>query len=99
MIEVRMQTPPMMSGRLIRLVSCSVVPATSKAISTMVAPTVTTYVSNRSAAMPAQSPTLSPPLSEMTAGLRDREGGVSGKSGAVRVVRGGGGHIEKKKYE
>jgi len=43
----------------------------------IVAPKVTTYVSNKSAAMPAQSPTLSPTLSAMTAGLRGSSSGMS----------------------
>ena len=42
----------------------------------MAATVVTTYVSNRSAAMPAQSPTLSPTLSAMTAGLRGSSSGM-----------------------
>src|ERR1700733_3761000 len=37
---------------------------------------VTTYVSNRSAAIPAQSPTLSPTLSAITAGLRGSSSGI-----------------------
>ena len=37
---------------------------------------VTAYVSNRSAAIPAQSPTLSPTLSAITAGLRGSSSGI-----------------------
>ena len=37
---------------------------------------VTMYVSNRSAAIPAQSPTLSPTLSAMTAGFRGSSSGI-----------------------
>jgi hypothetical protein len=41
-----------------------------------VATTVTAYVSNKSAAIPAQSPTLSPTLSAITAGLRGSSSGI-----------------------
>ncbi len=44
--------------------------------SNMAATAVTTYVSKRSAAMPASSPTLSPTLSAMTAGLRGSSSGM-----------------------
>src|SRR5215510_5637675 len=40
------------------------------------ATSVTSYDSNRSAAMPAQSPTLSPTLSAMVAGLRGSSSGM-----------------------
>ena len=44
--------------------------------SSITATAVTAYVSNRSAAMPAQSPTLSPTLSAITAGLRGSSSGM-----------------------
>ena len=43
---------------------------------TIVAIMVTAYVSNKSAAIPAQSPTLSPTLSAMTAGFRGSSSGI-----------------------
>src|SRR6056300_412634 len=43
---------------------------------TIVATTVTTYVSNKSAAIPAQSPTLSPTLSAITAGFLGSSSGI-----------------------
>ena len=51
-------------------------PATINEPSTMVAINVTAYVSNKSAAIPAQSPTLSPTLSAITAGLRGSSSGM-----------------------
>ncbi len=42
----------------------------------MTATAVTAYVSNRSAAIPAQSPTLSPTLSAITAGFRGSSSGI-----------------------
>ena len=43
---------------------------------TIVATTVTTYVSNKSAAIPAQSPALSPTLSAITAGFLGSSSGM-----------------------
>ena len=43
----------------------------------MVATIDTTYVSNKSAAIPAQSPTLSPTLSAITAGFLGSSSGIS----------------------
>ena len=42
----------------------------------MVATIVTAYVSNKSAAIPAQSPTLSPTLSAITAGFLGSSSGI-----------------------
>ena len=42
----------------------------------MVATIVTAYVSNKSAAIPAQSPTLSPTLSAITAGFLGSSSGM-----------------------
>ena len=62
--------PPSASGKSGRLPSGNAVP------SSITATAVTAYVSNRSAAMPAQSPTLSPTLSAITAGLRGSSSGM-----------------------
>ena len=43
---------------------------------TIVATIVTAYVSNKSAAIPAQSQTLSPTLSAITAGFRGSSSGI-----------------------
>ena len=51
-------------------------PETIIAPKTIVAIKVTAYVSNKSAAIPAQSPTLSPTLSAITAGLRGSSSGI-----------------------
>ncbi len=47
-----------------------------KAPKSIAATKVTAYVSKRSAAIPAQSPTLSPTLSAITAGLRGSSSGI-----------------------
>ncbi len=72
MIDVTIESAPSTSGNV-------VAPGTVPRIrwpSSIAAVVVTTYVSNRSAAMPAQSPTLSPTLSAMTAGLRGSSSGM-----------------------
>src|SRR5215208_80051 len=72
MIDARIDTPPMISGYTATRVGSAKV----RTPSSMTATAVTAYVSNRSAAMPAQSPTLSPTLSAMTAGLRGSSSGM-----------------------
>ena len=68
--DARIETPPIASGKSGR-------PPAGKAVpSSITATAVTAYVSNRSAAMPAQSPTLSPTLSAITAGLRGSSSGM-----------------------
>jgi hypothetical protein len=51
-------------------------PAGKRVPISITATAVTAYVSNRSAAIPAQSPTLSPTLSAITAGLRGSSSGM-----------------------
>ena len=50
------------------------------------AESVTTYVSNRSAAMPAQSPTLSPTLSAITPGFLGSSSGIPASIFPTRSV-------------
>src|SRR3569833_744173 len=73
MMDAMMDTPPSNNGYK---AACNSKPRIIKVPSSMVAISVTTYVSNRSAAMPAQSPTLSPTLSAITAGLRGSSSGI-----------------------
>src|SRR3546814_19554759 len=77
MIDVMMQAPPTINGKLISVVSSASPTSTRSAVRTMVAPTVTTSVSKRSADMPAQYPTLSPTLSAITAGIRSFSPGIT----------------------
>ena len=74
MIDARIERPPIASGKSQRCVP--VVAAPPVMPSSITATAVTAYVSNRSAAMPAQSPTLSPTLSAITAGLRGSSSGM-----------------------
>jgi hypothetical protein len=70
MMEAMIEMPPIASG------SSQSSLAGNALASSITATAVTAYVSNRSAAMPAQSPTLSPTLSAITAGLRGSSSGM-----------------------
>src|SRR3989338_2540123 len=70
--EVRIETDPNKSGYII----AASMPPKMADPKIMAATNVTTYVSKRSAAMPASSPTLSPTLSAITAGLRASSSGM-----------------------
>src|SRR5437868_3752385 len=72
MIDATIETAPMTSGNSTTEMWSGKV-RTPRSIT---ATAVTAYVSNRSAAMPAQSPTLSPTLSAITAGLRGSSSGM-----------------------
>ena len=72
MIDATIATPPSTSGYS----ATAVWSVNVRTPSSMTATAVTAYVSNRSAAMPAQSPTLSPTLSAITAGLRGSSSGM-----------------------
>ena len=74
MIEAMMEAAPMTRGNPSDTAMLSA--PNARLPMSMAATVVTTYVSNRSAAMPAQSPTLSPTLSAMTAGLRGSSSGM-----------------------
>src|SRR3954447_19660936 len=71
-IEAMIATPPSTRGYS----ATAVWSVNVRTPSSMTATAVTAYVSNRSAAMPAQSPTLSPTLSAITAGLRGSSSGM-----------------------
>ena len=72
--EATMQTAQITSGYSIIVVAVS--PTKNIAANNIVATTVTAYVSKRSAAIPAQSPTLSPTLSAIDAAFLGSSSGI-----------------------
>src|SRR3989338_4719057 len=70
--DVKIETEPNKSGYIMALS----MPPKMEDPRIIAATNVTTYVSNKSAAIPASSPTLSPTLSAITAGLRASSSGI-----------------------
>src|SRR4029453_9384814 len=76
MIEVITPTARTNSGNITPAMAPTSVPANAAAPRISDATSVTSYDSNRSAAIPAQSPTLSPTLSAIVAALRGSSSGI-----------------------
>ena len=76
MIDVITPTARTNSGNITPAIAPTSVPANAAAPRINDATRVTSYDSNRSAAIPAQSPTLSPTLSAITAAFRGSSSGI-----------------------